>query len=383
MINEKRLCREFAELTSIDAPSFGERKMADRVKEKLSLLGFQVYEDQAGEHYGSDTGNVYGFLKGTVPGDPILLSAHLDTVPPAVGKRAVFHGDGRITSAGDTVLGSDDIAGIVEILEGIRHLQEEGLPCRDVEVLFPIAEEVYIKGTEVFDFSLIQAKEAYVLDLSGAPGAAAVKAPSLISFRITVQGKASHAGFAPEEGIHAVQVMSRAISRFPLGYVDEERDTTLNVGVIQGGNAANIVPDICVCEGEIRSLSHEKALKQVELLKEIFQQESKHADVAGQYGMLKDKRAEVSVEAKVDLTAYETDVNDPVVKRFKKACAHLELPGALVTTFGGSDNNNFARHGIHGIVLSCGMNEVHSVREYTTVQELKTGAELVAELLKV
>lgn len=382
MIDERRLCGEFAELVAIDSPSFGERKMADRVKEKLSVLGFQVYEDKAGGHYGSDTGNVYGFLKGTIPGDPILLSAHLDTVPPAVGKKAVFHEDGRITGSGDTVLGSDDIAGIVEILEGIRHLQEENIPHRDVEVLFPIAEEVYIKGTEVFDFSRVRAKEAYVLDLSGAPGTAAVKAPSLISFRITVRGKASHAGFAPEEGIHAIQVMSRAVSRLPLGYVDGERDTTLNVGVIRGGNVTNIVPDICTCEGEIRSLSHEKALAQVEALKGIFQEESKRAGVSGQSGSLNDKTAEVSVETHIDLTAYETDAGDPVVKRFEQACARLGLPGTLTTTFGGSDNNNFARHGIRGIVLSCGMNEVHSVREYTTVQELKTGAKLVAELLK-
>lgn len=382
MIDERRLCGEFAELVAIDSPSFGERKMADRVKEKLSVLGFQVYEDKAGGHYGSDTGNVYGFLKGTIPGDPILLSAHLDTVPPAVGKKAVFHEDGRITGSGDTVLGSDDIAGIVEILEGIRHLQEENIPHRDVEVLFPIAEEVYIKGTEVFDFSRVRAKEAYVLDLSGAPGTAAVKAPSLISFRITVRGKASHAGFAPEEGIHAIQVMSRAVSRLPLGYVDGERDTTLNVGVIRGGNVTNIVPDICTCEGEIRSLSHEKALAQVEVLKGIFQEESKRAGVSGQSGSLNDKTTEVSVETHIDLTAYETDAGDPVVKRFEQACARLGLPGTLTTTFGGSDNNNFARHGIRGIVLSCGMNEVHSVREYTTVQELKTGAKLVAELLK-
>lgn len=382
MIDERRLCGEFAELVAIDSPSFGERRMADRVKEKLSVLGFQVYEDKAGGYYGSDTGNVYGFLKGTAPGDPLLLSAHLDTVPPAAGKRTVFHEDGRITSAGDTVLGSDDIAGIVEILEGIRHLQEENIPHRDVEVLFPIAEEVYIKGTEVFDFSRIRAKEAYVLDLSGAPGTAAVKAPSLIFFRVTVRGKASHAGFAPEEGIHAIQVMSRAVSRLPLGYVDGERDTTLNVGVIHGGNATNIVPDTCTCEGEIRSLSHEKALKQVELLKGIFQEESKRAGVSGQSDSLNDKTAEVSVETHVDLTAYETEADEPVVKRFEQACERLGLPGTLTTTFGGSDNNNFARHGIHGIVLSCGMNEVHSVREYTTVQELKTGAKLVAELLK-
>lgn len=368
MIDEARIRRDFAELVSIDTPSFGERRMADRVKELLLEIGFEVHEDQAGEHYGSDTGNVYGFLKGTISGTPILLSSHLDTVQPAFGKKAVFHEDGTITSGGDTVLGADDVAGIVEILEGIRHLREAHIPHRDVEILFPIAEEVYIKGTEVFDFGKIRAKEAYVLDLSGEPGAAALKAPSLISFKITVHGRAAHAGFAPEAGIHAVKVMAEAIGSLSLGRVDEE--TTLNIGTINGGTATNIVPDTCVCEGEIRSYRHEKALEQVEVLRDAFRAAAERS------------KAAFDLDSKIDLFAYETESSDPVTVRFEKACERLGIESVLTSTFGGSDNNNFARHGIHGIVLSCGMHECHSVREYTSVRELAQGAALVAELLK-
>ena len=65
------------------------------------------------------------------------------------------------------MLGADDAAGLVEILGGIRRVLASGKPHRDIEVLFPIAEEVYTKGSRVFDFSRIRAKEAYVLDLSG------------------------------------------------------------------------------------------------------------------------------------------------------------------------------------------------------------------------
>jgi tripeptide aminopeptidase len=369
MIKEERIRQRFTEMVSIDSPSFGERRMADYVKKELENLGFQVQEDQAGKHYGSDTGNIYGFLKGTVPGKPILFSAHLDTVEPSGGKKAVTLEDGKITSAGDTVLGADDIAGMVEILEGIQHLQEEGIPHRDIEVLFPIAEELYIKGTMVFDFTQIRAKEAYVLDLSGAPGAAALKAPTLISFKITVHGKASHAGFAPEAGVHALQIMCRAISKIQQGHVDEE--TTLNIGLIKGGCATNIVPDTCTCEGELRSYSHQKALDQVEVLRRSFEE------------AVKDTGASYELESTINLVAYETNQESSVVQRFVKACEQLHLPGTLTSTFGGSDNNSFAMHGIQGVVLSCGMNEVHSVREYTTVKELVTGAKLVAELMTI
>ena len=53
----------------------------------------------------------------------------------------------------------------------------------------------------------------------------------------------------------------------------------------------------------------------------------------------------------------------------------------LVETFGGSDNNSFAKNGIPGLVLSNGMYQAHSVNEYTTIKDLVTGVELIAGLI--
>ena len=200
-VNEQRAVDEFQELTAIDAPSFGERQMADRLIVKLKELGFKIEEDNAGEHFGGNAGNLYAYLPGDLPGDPVLLSGHMDTVEPSKGKKGIIGEDGVIRSAGKAVLGADDVAGLVEILEGIRSVKEAGVPHRDIEILFAIAEELYIKGSSVFDFSKVRAKEAYVLDISGPVGSAAYKAPSLISFQVVVTGKASHAGFDPEHGI--------------------------------------------------------------------------------------------------------------------------------------------------------------------------------------
>lgn len=363
-----RLREEFARLTAIDSVSFSERQMADQLTARLQELGFAVREDQAGAYYGGTAGNIYGCLKGTVPGPGVLLSAHMDTVQPGIGKRARFAEDGTVTSEGDTILGADDVAGLVEILEGIRCVQEAGLPYRDVEVLFPIAEEVYIKGTGKFDFRQIQAREAYVLDLSGPVGAAALRAPTLISFAVTIKGRAAHAGFNPEAGIHAVWLMCRVIGTIPQGHVDPE--TTLNIGLISGGEATNIVPPSCVCRGEIRSYDHSKALAVLNEVKEQFQ---KAAEAEG---------AGFHLESHVDLTAYQVDPAEPVVEHFTKCCDELGIPWKLTSTFGGSDNHNFLQNGIPGIVLSCGMYEVHSVREYTRLQDLECGARLVAKLIQ-
>ena len=124
-VNEKRVVDEFQELTAIDAPSFGEREMADRLIPKLKELGFEVEEDNAGEHFGGNAGNLYAYLPGDLPGDPILLSGHMDTVEPSKGKKGIIGEDGVIRSAGKAVLGADDVAGLVEILEAVRILKEK------------------------------------------------------------------------------------------------------------------------------------------------------------------------------------------------------------------------------------------------------------------
>lgn len=99
---------------------------------------------------------------------------------------------------GSTVLGTDNVSGIVEILEGIRSIQESKTDCRDIEVLFTIAEELYTKGSKCLDFSKVCSRKAFVFDLDETVGIAARKAASLISFEIEVHGHATHAASEPE-----------------------------------------------------------------------------------------------------------------------------------------------------------------------------------------
>ncbi len=367
MINKERMTNEFCELASIDSISFRERKMADVLKEKLAGLGFAVWEDQTGEIYRGTSGNVYGYLKGETEGDPILLSAHMDTVEPGFNKKAVLHEDGTITSDGTTVLGADDLSGVVAILEAVRTAREKGIPHRSVEVLFTYAEEAYLRGSEVFDYSLIKSKEAYVLDLDGPIGTAAIKAPTVVAFSAKFTGKASHAGFAPEQGINAIAAAAQAVSQIRQGWIDEE--TTVNIGTIEGGKAKNIVSAECLLQGEVRSQKHDKALAQVEKIRDTFE-----TAAAG-------FKAELEFTTSFACIAYETSPEHPVVRRFEKICRGLDLTARLITTLGGSDNNNFARHDITGIVIACGMNKVHSLNEYTHVDELERCCNIVLKII--
>ena len=257
---KQNIIEDFKQLVSFDSISFHERNTADWLLARLKSMGFSVEEDQAGAYYGGDTGNIFAVLDGELEGDPVIFCAHMDVVEPGSGKKSVLEKDGTIHSAGDTVLGADDISGILEILYGVQLVLDSGKPHKKIEILFTIGEELYVKGSDVFDYSKVTAKQAYVLDLSGAVGTAARRAPSIISVRAEIKGKAAHAGFEPENGIHAIFAAANAVSRLCMGHVDEE--TTFNIGTIQGGTATNIVPDCCVLTGEIRSYDHEKALRQ-------------------------------------------------------------------------------------------------------------------------
>lgn len=363
-----RIWQTFETLVSINSPSFGERDFCNTLTEYLYALNIKTMQDDAGKKINGNCNNLYGFLPGKLAQEPLLFSAHMDTVEPSKGKKAVLHTDGKITSQGDTILGADDVSGIVIILEAITRLQEMGVAHRPIELLFPVAEEVYGLGSANADYSLLKAKQAYTLDLSGKIGNAAYAAPTLFSFKISMKGKAAHAGFAPENGIHAIAAMAKALEQIPMGR--PEPNITVNIGTITGGEAGNIVPDFCQVTGEIRSLSHQLVLQKWQVIQAIFEQVAKQTGVC------------VTATGEVKIKAYDTPLDSQVVTRFKQACSQLGIEANLVTTLGGSDQNNFAQYaGIQGIVLACSMHKVHSTREYAYLNELEQGVQLVLKLI--
>lgn len=367
MINQKRLVSLFKRLVETDSPSASEQAVCSIIKKELKKTGAVLIEDNAKNYINGNAGNLYTFIKGDLDLPPVLFSAHMDTVEPSKNKKCIIEDDGKIHSDGTTVLGSDDFAGISAIIESVKVIMENKIPHRPIELIFSVSEETYCSGIKNFDFSKIQSKDAYVFDLSGKVGNAAYAAPTIISFKAEIHGKASHAGFAPEQGIHSIKAAADAVSKITCGKIDDE--TTVNIGIISGGKATNIVPDFCVLKGEIRSYSDKKAVAEYEKIENIVIKSAKESGAS----------AYVSFDKNV--IAYETDINSKTVKRFKDACADLQLKSNIIRSFGGSDNNVFAQHGINGIVTATAMNDCHTLGEWTTIDELTKAAELALNLM--
>jgi tripeptide aminopeptidase len=367
-MNTKRLINTFLDLISIYSPSLQERYVCDYLTRRLEDLGFEVYEDLVGEQIGGNSGNLYGYLDGDDSLEPLLFCAHMDTVEPARGKKVIMHDDGMITSDGKTILGSDAMSGVSAILEAISTIKEESKNHRPIEVLFCVAEEIYGLGSKFFDYSIIKSKESYTLDLSGDVGSAAFKAPSLLTFDMIVEGKSGHSNFKSDNTINAIIVASNAVSQLKTGKIDTR--STLNIGLIQGGRAPNIIPDRCAVKGEIRSFSNDETYVLLEEVIKLFTR------VTEEYG------AKLEVSYEMHIEAYETPLNHPVVMRFQEVCEKLDIQCKLCSTFGGSDNNNIEQHGIKGLVLAAAMNSCHSNDEYTSVSELERITEVTIELMK-
>ncbi len=362
MVNRERMKEEFIELVKIDSLSLQERAMADVLKSKLQKMGYEVYEDGAGEKIGGNAGNLLCTVKGTKQVPAVLLAAHMDTVTPGTGKTAVVE-DGFIKSGGDTILGGDDAAGILCILEAIRVLREKKLPHGDIQIVFTVAEELGLLGAKYLDYGRIYAKYGFVLDHGGPIGSVAVNAPSQNEIIVAVKGKAAHSGVEPEKGVNAIQIAARAIASMKLGRIDEE--TTANIGIITGGQTTNIVCDRVEVRGEARSRSEAKLKQQTLHMEECFRK------AAGMLG------GSVEFKAELMYPAFKIDENSDIIAILKKAAEKTGVRLTLDATGGGSDTNIFNGNGIQSVNLSVGMDKVHTVEERISLDDLAKACEFL------
>lgn len=368
MVNRQRMLDEFFELVRIKCSTKDERQVADVLKPRLEALGGEVSEDDVGEKLGGNCGNVLAYFKGTVAEAPcIMLAAHLDCVEPCDGVEPKLE-KGIITSAGDTILGADDKAGVVGIMEALRVIKETNIAHGDIQIVFTVAEEGGVNGSKKMDPSILKAQMGFVLDSSGAPGKIIVMAPGQNKIEVVIHGKTAHAGIAPEEGISAIVVAGKALAQLKDGRIDFE--TTANIGNIKGGGATNIVPDTVYITAEARSRNIEKMQAQTQHMVETFER------VATAHGA----RAEVKVTKAYDPFVLTEDML--VVKLCKQAAETIGLMPKLEGTGGGSDANFFNVYGVPTAVLGVGMNKVHTKDEYIKEEDLYKTGELVVSIIQ-
>ncbi|MDY0267773.1 M20/M25/M40 family metallo-hydrolase [Trichloromonas sp.] len=376
MINQQRLCEEFARQAAIASPSRREGEISRYLTWRFQELGGTVTMDQAGAAAGSESGNLIVQIPARgKESEPLMLSVHMDTVEPAEGVTPVL-ADGVFTSAGETILGADDKAGIAEIIEALEVIRERDIPHGPLEVVVTICEEIGLVGAKLLDYSLIRSRRGLALDTSGVDRIIR-KAPCANKLRFEILGRESHAGIAPEQGLSAIAIAGKAIAEMKLGRIDDE--TTANLGTIEGGQATNIVPNRVVIEGEARSHDGDKLARQTEHMVGCFQRAALHASVAIDGKVV---HGAVRVEVVGDYPLMQVGEDAGIVQLVREAGAALGRTIAVEAAGGGSDANIFNGHGIETVILGTGMDRVHTVDEQVKVTDMVRVAELLVEIIR-
>lgn len=353
----KEISSLFLQLIAIDSPSGQEHEVADFIMEQLKGLGISGEKDA----YGNIIAKVEGI------GEPLLLSAHMDTVDPGRNIKAHIEGDDLIVTDGMTILGADDKAGIVEILLTLAQLTREKVAHRPLEVVFTREEESGLHGANNLDFSYITAKEGLVVDRSGAIETIVTASPFVSGIDIEIWGKSAHAG-SPEKGINAIKIAADAIGKLAVGRIDEE--TTNNIGMMNGGVARNVVPEMARVHVDVRSHRKEKMDAQLELIARIFQQE------AQQNG------AEVNFSVSSGCHGYCYETDDALIVKAVDVWKRLGKVAILEKTGGASDANSFAERGMKVIDVGYGGINPHTTREQIRISDMALGIRFLVEFVR-
>ena len=367
-MNAERVLETFLDLVRIDSPSRHEAVAAAYCEGALREAGCGVRFDDTAPVTGSDTGNLIAVLPATAGcAGAVALSAHMDNVEPCCGVRPVIE-DGIVRSSGDTVLGGDDKAGVAAIIEAVRSVAESGAAHPEVTVVLTVREEDSLVGATAFDASAFPAgAPCYVLDAGGAPGTIILGSPCHYEFVAEFEGRASHAGAAPEAGRSAISMAAQAVAAMPHGRIDET--TTANVGMIEGGSAVNVVPERCTLRGECRSIDRSRA----ERVKDAIERACKDAAEAS--------GGSVDVRWRFDYDATNYAPEDDIVERAVRAARACGLEPRMENSGGGADANAFATKGVSAITLGIGMANYHALDEYIAVRDIEDTARLAEALI--
>jgi tripeptide aminopeptidase len=353
----RRLLDDFVRLCELESPSRRERVIADAITADLRALGLEVDEDESGAETGSDAGNLLTRIPGTDPEAPaVLLCAHMDTVPLAAPVEVVLDG-GSLRNRHEAILGADNKVAVAAMLGVARRLARAPVHA-SVELLFTTCEEQALRGAKAFDRARLEARHGYVFDHASPVGEVILAAPTYYRVEARFRGQAAHAGLNPEAGHSAIAAAASAIARLRLGRLDDE--TTANAGRIEGGVAANVVPEHCFVELEARSLDRDRAGALVTEIVDAL------TDAAGAGA------CDLETEVEEGFRGYRLSRTAEPVEVAAAVLRELGIEPVYRSTASGSDAAVFNAGGVPCLNLADGSIDNHRPDERVDVQALET-----------
>jgi tripeptide aminopeptidase len=193
-------------------------------------------------------------------------------------------------------------------------------------------------------------------------------APTYYAVHAEFLGRSAHAGIRPEEGRSAIAAAAAAINSMQLGRIDDE--TTANVGAIHGGTAANVVPEGCVIEAEVRSLDDAKASDGARRMVDAITYAASAAEV------------DVDTTVEEHFRAYRIPDDHDAVVLAAAALRDCGVEPVPTSTGGGSDASAFAAKGFRCVNLAIGVELNHTPREQVSRWALETTLAVASRIVE-
>ncbi|TWU26937.1 Carboxypeptidase G2 precursor [Novipirellula galeiformis] len=365
--------QRFLELAAIPGRSGDERGVAEHLVAIFKAAGVpeaQIQFDGAETRtqLKGNCGNLIVTLPGNGSGPTTLLSAHMDTVPICVGSQPVVEGE-HVHSAAATGLGADDRAGCAAILTAALErlkLGDEHFP--PAVIGFFVQEEIGLHGARNLDVSFVgNVQRAFNFD-GGAPEKVTIGAVGGERMTIQILGTPAHAGVAPEQGASAIVMASKAIAdldqRGWLGKIEKDGQRgTANVGIIQGGDATNVITPRVTLRAEARSHDAEMRTRIVTEIRQAFLAAAE--SVCTDSGVC----GQIEFETQVDYEAFRLGEDHPSIQAAKDAIEKVGRTPYCEVANGGLDANWLFLHGIQAVTLGCGQQKIHTINERLEIAE--------------
>jgi tripeptide aminopeptidase len=376
-------------LMAIPGPSGQEAEVAQFIRRQLCEAGVParaVVTDCAHLRtpLAGNVGNLILRLPGTRRGPSRMLSAHLDTVPICVGSKPVRKGDLVRSADPRTGLGGDDRSGAAVLLTTAVEIVEQRVPHAPLTFVWFVQEEIGLQGARCVNKKMLGAPEfAFNFD-GGPPEKVTIGATGGYRMHISVEGRASHAGGAPEEGISAVAIAGLAIAGLARngwhGLIQKRGrgggllTGTSNMGVIHGGHATNVVADSVEIKAEARS--HDPAFRRriVREIERAFQRAARDVkNTAGESG-------NVRIDGRLDYESFRLPVKDRSVLAAQDAIRAVGREPVLAISNGGLDANWLVAHGIPTVTLGCGQRNIHTTEEQLDLAGFRCACQIALRL---
>ena len=250
---------DLASLVNVDCGSYtkaGVDQVGQWTGRFLERLGANV-EFRPDEVLG-DT--VVGTFEGRRGGPRVLLIGHLDTVfPEGTARARPFRIDAGIARGpGVTDMKSGLLAGLYALL-ALRTLGTDDddeaaqLPFERLVLVANPDEEIGSPSSSrhIRDLAL-ESDACFVLECARANGDIVSARKGTVDFRLTVRGRAAHAGVEPEKGRNAI--LEAAHQTIALQALNGRwAGVTINVGVVHGGIRPNVVAEEAILEVDVRA----------------------------------------------------------------------------------------------------------------------------------